>query len=455
MLNKYNFIFIGLLSVLIFILIPNIASAAVCQSHDVSGWAWSANIGWISFSCENETTLGTGIDYGVDVKLSNGKFSGYAWSENIGWISFNKGDFGGNAPGIPHGKAVEIDFDNNEIFGWARALSACKDDLWNSVSEKCIGSGAGDRAGGWDGWIKFRKDPGDSGSNYGVYLDNTIIPNELKGWAWGSDVIGWISFNCLDGAEDGGSVCYKSDYKVFFNNFPPNKPDNTSYSWDNCSFKGQSIPTFEWDYSDPEGDPQTAFEIWVDRWVDRFVDYDAFPDNKKFNYLREVSDDFYVLDLFDDDDDDDTDWLDNLDWGTNYYWKVKVRDNHGKWSEWSDFQIFTTPSNAYPWVDFGLASDERPKIGVDIQFCSVNDGGDCDKDLSEAFGGKVITSWVWDFRDGTINASANPTHKYSVTGPYRVSLTIKDSSGKSCSKNKLFHIKGHFPMWREIVPFFK
>jgi len=52
---------------------------------NVSGWAWSESIGWISF---NNTSGGGATDYGVDVDSTTGVFSGYAWSENIGWINF-------------------------------------------------------------------------------------------------------------------------------------------------------------------------------------------------------------------------------------------------------------------------------------------------------------------------------------------------------------------------------
>ena len=58
------------------------------SEHNLSGWAWSENIGWISF---NSTTGGGGVNYGVTV-ASNGRLSGYAWSENIGWITFNQVD---------------------------------------------------------------------------------------------------------------------------------------------------------------------------------------------------------------------------------------------------------------------------------------------------------------------------------------------------------------------------
>ena len=143
---------------------------------DVSGWAWSENIGWISFNCTDLGTCGT-VDYGVDIDGS-GLFSGYAWSENIGWITFNQGELSG-CPIEPC--EARLDFGGtDELSGWARALSY---------------------GGGWEGWIRLRN------TDYGVYRNPST--NELEDWAWSDEVMGWISFNC----NNEGS-CATSDYAV-------------------------------------------------------------------------------------------------------------------------------------------------------------------------------------------------------------------------------------------------
>src|SRR3989344_8631223 len=129
------------------------------SEHNLSGWAWSENIGWISFN----STEGGGSNYGVTV-ASNGRLSGYAWSENIGWITFNQNDLNG----CPSGQCrADFDEDTGQVTGWARALS---------------------NGGGLDGWISL------SGSNYGV----SVSQCSWSGWAWGSDVVGWVSFSSAD-----------------------------------------------------------------------------------------------------------------------------------------------------------------------------------------------------------------------------------------------------------------
>jgi len=146
--------------------------------HNVSGWAWSENIGWISF---NNTTGGGTTNYGVNINPSTGVFSGYAWSENIGWITFNESELSGCPSGTCQAK---LDFGTKQVSGWAKALTD---------------------GGGWDGWIKLK------GTNYGVWLDTSVTPNEFRDWAWSDMVIGWISFNCKN-----QNVCSTSSYKVVY-----------------------------------------------------------------------------------------------------------------------------------------------------------------------------------------------------------------------------------------------
>lgn len=135
-------------------------------TDNLSGYAWSENIGWISFNCTDTGTCATS-PYGVTVSAT-GALSGYAWSENIGWVSFNAGD----VSGCPSGTcAPSFDKISGNVTGWAKALSA---------------------GGGWDGFISL------SGINYGVSVSGCA----WGGWAWGSDVVGWVSF----GGANGGTV---------------------------------------------------------------------------------------------------------------------------------------------------------------------------------------------------------------------------------------------------------
>lgn len=155
-------------------------------ADNVSGYAWSENIGWISF---NNTSDGAATSYGVNVNTTTGDLSGNAWSENIGWVSFNRADTG-TPPATPFngssGPIAQVNLSTGSVTGWARVLSQ---------------SAAG------DGWIKLSDDSIGVWSGKGVKIDPAT--GKFSGYAWSSDSVGWISFNC---ATDGS--CASSNYFV-------------------------------------------------------------------------------------------------------------------------------------------------------------------------------------------------------------------------------------------------
>jgi len=79
--------------------------------HMLKGWAWSDNIGFISFSCEGGKNrsglIGGGvacgpIDYGVKLTTPYGPagdsyrdLKGYAWNSAFGWLRFDEPTFPG------------------------------------------------------------------------------------------------------------------------------------------------------------------------------------------------------------------------------------------------------------------------------------------------------------------------------------------------------------------------
>lgn len=52
-------------------------------------------------------------------------------------------------------------------------------------------------------------------------------------------------------------------------------------------------------------------------------------------------------------------------------------------------------------------------------------------DISEGGSGHNVTSWLWDFGDGTTSTEQNPCHIYDSEGTYNVSLTVTNDCGKS------------------------
>lgn len=182
-------------------------------TDELTGWAWSSNIGWIAFNCAVESPPcpngDTPAGYAVRVDSTTGILSGWAWTQNAGWIVFNQGAGASLAPNNLSGcpsyasdptscKAVLLPADANgirQLTGWARAVQASGN-------------------GGWDGFISLSP------------KGTTVTPNDLlpstynatanclqasppagcygprmkvsdgtfSGFAWGGETIGWIDF---------------------------------------------------------------------------------------------------------------------------------------------------------------------------------------------------------------------------------------------------------------------
>ncbi len=206
------------------------------DAQKLTGWAWSSNIGWISFD-------GTG--YGV-YKNPDGTLHGYAWANpadttdpanptnNIGWIKFDPASDYPEAPN--HGAQIEA---SGAVTGWARACVAAPNPA------TCSGVGSNPDAGGWDGWIKLSGTWANGVSKSG---------NNLTGFAWGSEVVGWVSFDGVT-IEDSAALtvtCFPDDTSVAPNenfNWIATNPTPAgitpyTYTWSgSVSGSGQSLPT--------------------------------------------------------------------------------------------------------------------------------------------------------------------------------------------------------------------
>lgn len=157
------------------------------------GYSWSSNIGWMKMNdCDNpanSTTCNPATSYGVSIlPTAPGTMSGYAWSSNIGWISFNDPSCPtGSVPSCKPGAAADWAHPNTDgsvnIKGWARACSV--------YATGCSGTLKSDAyLGTWDGYIAL--DSVTAGGTAGAWGLRINADNTIKGYAWGSQVIGWI-----------------------------------------------------------------------------------------------------------------------------------------------------------------------------------------------------------------------------------------------------------------------
>lgn len=185
--TKKAILFLLIASFVIFLSSYALSIKTKAQSNPkiVSGYAWSENIGWIDLQAQNG---------GINIDTGN-NLVGYVWSENIGWIRFG-GFTSSQFPSGPGTTAVNAKIVGTNIVGWARACAGMYDTATPNSStpnNTCTGN---TRSDGWDGWISLH------GTNYGV----TSSGDTFSGYAWGSDVLGWIDFSLVTNSSVAVSI---------------------------------------------------------------------------------------------------------------------------------------------------------------------------------------------------------------------------------------------------------
>jgi len=112
-------------------------------SGTLSGWAWSQNIGWFSFNCNNDTDPdAAGVQSycptaNHSVTIDNtGDFSGWAWNDIVGWISFNKKNCD-----TDNNNFVDVGPCGGNNFSTVAIAYKVKTDVTNSAQEGTLESG--------------------------------------------------------------------------------------------------------------------------------------------------------------------------------------------------------------------------------------------------------------------------------------------------------------------------
>ncbi len=388
----------------------NASPGSGCQQHNVWGWAWSDGIGWVSFSCENQYEIGSGINYGVDIDESTGEISGHAWSDRVGWISFNSVDL----QGCPEGSCQAV-LEGSELSGWAKALI---NDEWIALSGDITGGGS-----------------------YGVEL----IDSKFYGWARGDKIVGWLSFNC----EDEG-ICSQSPYAVETSLALPPEALNAESVVRYCNHHlfpqvatGVTV-TFSWDYHSEEGNPQDGYEIHVS-------EYSHFPSDDRFEKVADISSLSCILNLA-----DDPFWKDELDWNTAYYWRVRVSDGE-RWSEWLTSQFTIERTHPSPYVIFSYSPESNISSGEVVEFIPEKwDDEFGEMKVSQVYDGSTpLYNWTFEGGDPEMVSTSTATTTFEDVGTWAATLRVTDSAGYYCERTENMDIKVPLPDWKEITPFGK
>jgi hypothetical protein len=459
---------------------PVSAPGFVPVTANVMGFAWSENIGWISFNNRNcdtnndgyseGVTVDSGIcpvagsfiqGYGVNVDLNPGptygQLSGYAWSENIGWIKFDPVGLYPACPGttcpVNPNYFAKYTPATKKITGWARACAGTVNGDCNNAT----------RTDGWDGWILMGPVDKGTGDN-GTWIDNSLSPNEFKNWAWGGDIVGWVSLNHLTG----GSAI---EYKVYLSaplNTPPVVSD-LAVEYDYCVNDLNSIK-FIWIFSDLEDDAnlpfpisQSAYQIDLTR-VEDLAPCTISENNDNF-FITKTKIDTYCGAGF-------------IDYKYDYTWEITVQDSAGLNSATVSsaseaLSPLETPDHQYPIANFSYSTPDFsyiPGLSV-LQFQTVSFdpltfpyNSICYNDF---YASVPCQKFEWDFDNNIIGFNAdetylfpsapNTTNVFSEIRSYKVDLRVTDDDNYSCRAYKQGNAKDipvnpNKPTWNEVEP---
>lgn len=224
-----------------------INQVSASSGDNVSGYAWSYNVGWISFNCTNSDSCfegdmgegGAGGDIGYISDTNNSRTNTTTKSSATGFaflkslkntlgemfdflqptnvyadeviVAGTGSDYGVNVDattgvmsgwawndnigwisfneftGCPNGSCTPMmDTDDGDLHGWAKAYGGVAGTEWSGwISLDCANNG--------DDAVLFPCSPFWGGANYNATVDLTT--GIFSNYAWGDDVIGWIKFS--------------------------------------------------------------------------------------------------------------------------------------------------------------------------------------------------------------------------------------------------------------------
>jgi PKD repeat protein len=112
---------------------------------------------------------------------------------------------------------------------------------------------------------------------------------------------------------------------------------------------------------------------------------------------------------------------------------LTVTDNDGLTGTDSTSAVINPAGGNTPPV----AQANGPYSGTEGSAVQFSSSGSLDPD------GSIVT-YAWDFGDGSMSATANPSHTYVAAGTYNVSLTVTDDAGDSTSDATTATIEANF-----------
>lgn len=118
-----------------------------------------------------------------------------------------------------------------------------------------------------------------------------------------------------------------------------------------------------------------------------------------------------------------------LCWAIIDYDDVNKETNNGFWNLSKEHTMYGNASYSLPFKLMPLEEQFKKPITAQWTFKVVDRNRRMVAFTDQSEG--QITSWKWDFGDGTTSTEQNPTHQYKEAGKYIVILNIEGPKGKS------------------------
>ena len=313
-------------------------------------------------------------------------------------------------------------------------------------------------------------------SSYGVYIDQSNVNGEIKGWAWNGNAdssgIGWISFNCANQTSC-GTVPYIAQltsprFPMVYSTSAPNWSPAMA-----CSFgdNGAKRAFLKWTISG--GSDQHCFEVKVG--TSNNINSAFLDTNKTCAALKSTSPDYYLL------------TSNSLNYNTPYYWWVRVWNGFGFASAWKQFDTtasgtltddttenstspnptltFTTYKHEFPIVqDVGgiTRTPLKPNTTDNITYTSNVNYYTSGAPSTPVPCTSEACIWLWTpsapssgreyvvVPPASLNASST-----IINFPYgnsTMSLTVTGPDNYSCTSSPTPVFVDLLPVWREVKP---